>query len=410
MLKKCPECELQVSDKAVVCPHCGYPISGQPIVPKPRSSTKRKRLPNGFGRITELKNQNLRNRFRAMITVGTAPNGRPVGKLLKPTAYFRTYNEAYAALVEYNKNPYDLNTVMTMQELYEKWSEEYFPKATQGGVRGFKAAWDYCSSVYNMRVKDLRARHIKGCIENGTAVRKGEVKTPSANHKTKIKSLFNMMLDYAVEYELVDRNYARTFALDEDVLREAEDDKVPHIAFTADEMEKLWEHEEDIAYVDYVIFQCYSGFRPQELGIIMLTDVNLNEGYIKSGMKTDAGKDRIVPIHPRVLNIVEREYNKAKAHKSFWLFSYYDVDRVGSPKLTYTRYRSIFHRIIKQLGLNEEHKPHDPRKTFVTMAKNSKMDEYAIKQIVGHEITDITEKTYTERPTSWYIEEMKKIK
>ena len=26
-LIKCPECELQVSDKAITCPHCGYPLS-----------------------------------------------------------------------------------------------------------------------------------------------------------------------------------------------------------------------------------------------------------------------------------------------------------------------------------------------------------------------------------------------
>ena len=29
MLIICPECELQVSDKAINCPHCGYPMKGQ---------------------------------------------------------------------------------------------------------------------------------------------------------------------------------------------------------------------------------------------------------------------------------------------------------------------------------------------------------------------------------------------
>lgn len=26
MLLNCPECQLQVSDKATTCPHCGYPL------------------------------------------------------------------------------------------------------------------------------------------------------------------------------------------------------------------------------------------------------------------------------------------------------------------------------------------------------------------------------------------------
>lgn len=29
MLITCPECELKISDKALACPHCGYPIKGE---------------------------------------------------------------------------------------------------------------------------------------------------------------------------------------------------------------------------------------------------------------------------------------------------------------------------------------------------------------------------------------------
>ena len=52
MLIKCPECELQVSDKAVSCPHCGYPMQTSTKSRKPRNkNNKRRRLPNGFGQI-----------------------------------------------------------------------------------------------------------------------------------------------------------------------------------------------------------------------------------------------------------------------------------------------------------------------------------------------------------------------
>ena len=104
MLTKCPECGSQVSDKAFSCPHCGYPFKNN-IAPVVRKSTKKRRLPNGFGQITELKNRNLKKPFRAMITIGFDENARPIQKLLKPVAYFSTYNEAYEALLKYNKNP-----------------------------------------------------------------------------------------------------------------------------------------------------------------------------------------------------------------------------------------------------------------------------------------------------------------
>lgn len=164
MLMKCPECELQVSDKALICPHCGYPLQKKKLASV--TSKKRRRLPNGFGQILYVKNRNLRNPYRASITIGKTSEGKPIQRLLKPKGYFPTYNAAYEALVEYNKNPYDIGTAsMTVKELYEKWTEEYFKTCSPAYQRTITSCWAYCSSLYSMQVRDLRARHIKGCID-----------------------------------------------------------------------------------------------------------------------------------------------------------------------------------------------------------------------------------------------------
>lgn len=47
MLIHCPECGHQVSDKALSCPACGYPMKPQAA----RRNRSRKRLPNGFAQI-----------------------------------------------------------------------------------------------------------------------------------------------------------------------------------------------------------------------------------------------------------------------------------------------------------------------------------------------------------------------
>lgn len=104
MLKTCPECEQSVSEKAYICPHCGYPLKETSSTQK-RSKSKRRRLPNGFGQITKITGRNLANPFRAMVTVGKDDTGKPICKLLKPKAYFQTYNDAYNALMEYNNDP-----------------------------------------------------------------------------------------------------------------------------------------------------------------------------------------------------------------------------------------------------------------------------------------------------------------
>ena len=414
MLIKCPECELQVSDKASFCPHCGYPMQKNIKQRQYRNKNKHRRLPNGFGQISEIKNRNLRNPFRAMISVGKDSNGRPICKPLKPKSYFPTYNDAYAALVEYNKNPYDLEPSITVKELYEKWIVEY--KKSVKNARSIAYAWRYCSAVYNMRVTDIRVRHIKGCMEEGVALVRGEEKTPNALTKNQIKSLFNLMLDYALEYELVTTNYARTFNLNEETIKEIVTVKNAHIPFTNEEMALLWQHVDDKSYIDVILIQCYSGWRPQEIGLLELQNVDLVNWTFKGGIKTYSGTNRIVPIHSKIRYLVERKYKEAQELDSSYLFNYAhnsnynSSNRSKTTALTYARYQKVFSMIKSELKLNPEHRPHDGRKHFVTMAKKYGVDEYAIKYIVGHRISDITEKVYTQRELGWLKEEIEKIK
>ena len=414
-LINCPECQLQVSDKALSCPHCGYPLVKVEGKQRRYSSSKRKRLPNGFGRITEIKNQNLRKPFRAMVTVGRNEFGRPIGKALKPEAYFETYEKAYAALLEYHQNPYDLDDDLTLDELYEKGSNSYFNGITNNSIRTITSAWSYCSSIKHMRAKDVRARHIKGIMEDGYRIEtrgknKGEKVFPSANTKCRIKSLFNLMLDYALEYEIVDRNYARTFDIADDIVKEKEESKRDHIPFTPQEMKILWENVDTVQFVDWILIQCYMGWRPQELATLRLDEVDLEKWYMQAGMKTETGKQRIVPIHKRIRYLVQKNYDFALSIGSDYLFNDKGQTHSGSWKISYDKYRHRFTNVINVLELNPLHRPHDPRITFVTAAKKAKVDEYALKAMVGHKIQDITESTYTLRDLEWLRADIEKIK
>lgn len=79
--------------------------------------------------------------------------------------------------------------------------------------------------------------------------------------------------------------------------------------------------------------------------------------------------------------------------------------------LSYKKYGNHFVNVIEELGLGTRHRPHDPRKNLVTMAKKYGVDEHVIKRIIGHTINDLTEKIYTDRDIEWLREELeKKIK
>ena len=416
MLINCPECNNEVSDQAYMCPRCGFPITATKTVTKQKRTTKkRKRLPNGFGSITELKNPNLRKRFFVRVTVGKTSTGRYIQKPLKPESLFSTYEEAFEALIEFKKNPYDLEPDITVMELYEKWSKEYFKTLSSStSERTITAAWAYCSSIYDMRAKDVRARHLKGCMEEGFRVetkgkKKGEKVFASAGTKSRMKSLFNLMFDYALEYEIVDKNYARTFEVSGDVLKDCEEAKIDHITFKSDEMDKLWQNAESLPYADIILIQCYSGWRPQELGLLKLEDVDLNNWIFKGGMKTTAGKDRLVPIHSKIQHLVESRYREAVELGSDYIFNCTDAMKSGK-FLSYDKYKVRFQKVMTALELDTRHRPHDPRKTFITMAKEADVNEHVIKLLAGHSDRDITEKTYTERSIENLRKEIEKIK
>lgn len=75
--------------------------------------------------------------------------------------------------------------------------------------------------------------------------------------------------------------------------------------FTDEEIQQLWDSKDLIPFADMVLIGIYSGWRPQELSILQITDIDLEAGTMKGGLKTDAGKNRIVPIHPVIKPLIE---------------------------------------------------------------------------------------------------------
>ena len=351
------------------------------------------RLPNGFGQITKLKNPHLRKPFRAMVTVGfNETTGRPICKLLKPVSYFETYNDAYSALSDYHRNPADLNADMTLEELYNIWYKHHYTGDTPlSTLNGIKAAWSHCKSVTHLHVTEFKIRNIKQLFD------RLEV---SANTRSRIKQLLSMMLDYAIECEIIDKNPARSFSLSAEDEKKISITENPHEAFSNEEIDRILEEGSQTAEI--LFFMCYSGWRPRE--VLSLKLENINESYMIGGMKTEAGTDRVVPIHPKISMVVKKNRELSESRGSQYLFS-----MENGKQMPYINLYKNTKSLMKRLGLDQNHRPHDARKTFVTKAKEANINEFAIKRIIGHAISDLTERVYTERPIDWLKEEMFKI-
>ena len=370
---------------------------------------------NGEGSITYDKR---RKRYRAKVTIGWEINPK-TGRTKQVTkdigSNFKTKGEASAALANYLQTPYSLdNKNITFSELYNIWFEDFI-KTHKSHEYRIKSAYKYCSQIYNKKFRDISILDMKNCIYKGTAIAvkgkyKGQERLAAPSVKESMKYIFNNIYIYAIEARIVDKNYAKDFTLDKEVFKEKEKNHKEKTPFTNEELDKLWKSIEFIPFADMIIYACYSGWRPSELIKLKISDVDIEQGYIKGGIKTNAGKNRIVPIHSLVLPIIKKYYSEAIQVNSVYLFN--DITKKKGIGLSYDQYLTRFNNVMSLLKFRSEITPHYTRHTFISKAKSKdvKMNEYILKLIVGHEIGDLTEHIYTHRELEELKEEIELIK
>ena len=137
--------------------------------------------------------------------------------------------------------------------------------------------------------------------------------------------------------------------------------------FTDAEIARLWEIQ-DKPWVDSVLVFRYTGFRISELLGLKKADVDLEAGTLKGGIKTSAGKNRIVPIHSRILPFIR----KRMAEPGEYLFSF------EGRKLSQTKYYDFWDEIMEQTGM--QHTPHECRHTLRSRLDSAEANKVCIPQ------------------------------
>ena len=341
------------------------------------------RNPNGYGSVHKLTG-NRRNPYRARKTIGWDDEGK---QLYQTIGYYPNRQLAIQALADFNTNPYDIKTnSITFSEVYEKWSKEHFENIVPSAIRTWKSAYKHCENLYKMRFKDIKAMTLEETIKSATV---------GDSTKARMKSMFNLIYKYALKHEICEKDYA---ALCNSVKKGKPE--IERIPFSKEDIKALWDNI-NFPFVDMVLIGIYSGWRPQELAILKTLKIDIDNKTMQGGLKTEAGKNRLVPIHPKIFPLIQNRYNE----KNEYLFI--DPNGQQGTSMTYDKYRTRFKKVMEMLNIN--HKPHDTRHTFITLAKEYDVNEYMLKLIVGHSITDITEKIYTHRTIEQLKEEIEKI-
>lgn len=332
---------------------------------------------NGNGSVSKLSGIR-RKPYIARVTLGwDEKTGRQIRKTI---GTYVTQKEAQKALIDYLDNPYDLDlSNILFKDVYEKWSRLKYPKVSHSAILGYQSAYNNVEKLHNMKIKDIKARHLQEAIDNCS---KGQAT------KKKIKFLFGQLFAYAMQNDIITKNYSEFV----DIGKASEESK--REPFSNKEIELLWKHMDDIEFIDTILIMIYSGFRIGELLELETKNIDLINMTMTGGLKTEAGKNRLVPIHPKILPLIEKRYNKDNQ---------YLIINFKGKKMKYDNYyKEKFIPIMEQL--NMKHRPHDCRHTFATLLSNANANATAIKKMIGHESYATTEKIYTHKD----IEELRK--
>lgn len=211
-----------------------------------------------------------------------------------------------------------------------------------------------------------------------------------------MKSLCGQMFKYAIDLEIVTTNFASLVEMP------PKEESEIHKPFTEEELQVLWNNTDDIGAVIALIL-CYTGMRPTELLTIKTADVHLEERYMRGGMKTAAGKNRIIPIAEKIYPLIKSIYNAEK--------DYFDIIDYNSKTVEYYR-RLKVHLWKKSPILNTlplKHLPHDGRHTCATLLDNAEVPLKLRQLILGHSSVDITNKVYTHKTTEQLIAAINRI-
>lgn len=341
------------------------------------------RLSNGFGSVTKLKG-NRRNPYRVRKTVSCEiVDGKAIQKMIN-IGYYPTKEAALEALINYNRDPYSIEDKVSFSGLYERWSDEHFPKVSRSNISGYRAAYKLCYELYDIPFVDLRLSHLQGVIDSC-----------GKNYPTlkKLKILFTMMYSYARKHEICMIDRAR----DVDIYqyRDKNPNKIDRYPFSEDEIEKLWIHQDGNLYVQLVLIMIYTGVRLGELRNLKKENVNMDEYFFDiTKSKTPAGI-RKVPIadkiYPFFQNWMERE-------------SEYMFPNLSGAMLQDKSFRECYWDPVMEV-VGSYHHPHDTRHTCVSLLTKAGADERYIKRIVGHAGKGVTENVYTHIE----IEELRKV-
>lgn len=327
------------------------------------------RNPNGYGSVYKLSGKRRRP-FVTSITVGYDDmTGKQKRQIL---GYYATRKEAIQALADYNANGLIIKSDMTLEQIYKDWSSKKYPQISKQSVQGYQASWLKFKSLAKVPINNIRTAQLQAVIEHNSQM--------SASSLQKIKTLAIQLFKYALQNDIVQKNYAEFIELS--IKTKTYTEKQIFTELQLQQIEKLANQElasNQPLHFGSILILCYTGFRISEfLQLInpfsLVRDDQQQIIALQGGLKTEAGKNRIVPIHPKIQPFI----NSLAAAKAQWLYT------LNGKSINANYYRKfIWQPCMKRLNITNM-TPHNCRHTFASLCERAELTPVKIEKLLGH--------------------------
>lgn len=245
-------------------------------------------------------------------------------------------------------------------------------------INTYRTAKQYFSNIYDEKISDVRKSDVQDIIN--------ELVDDGLSYSTvnKVKITYSKICKLAMDDDYINKNYALNLML-------PKNPKPDNRIFTDSEIEKIFEYSEKNDIAKIIAIFIYTAVRPGIMLDSLKFKVYPEKRYMVGGGKTDSGRDRIIPLHDRIVPFIWYFYKKSKSE---YLFT---VD--GLSKYKYRSFSDDYYEVLDYLNI-QKLSPHKCRKTGLTRMRNSGINPETLQKIAGHSDYNVTVKYYFNELTS----------
>lgn len=403
----CPRCQQEIPDGSGFCLFCGKRLNGAPCVHR-----RRRRRPKGSGSVYRLSGN------RARPWAAAASNGTIIG-------LYASSGEAVAALDTFNAGqlPAD-RSKYTLAQVWQSFQQSpAWGKLSDKGREGLLTAWKRLTPLAQRKAVSVSVLEYQEILDTAMVTPRYKTHTEAElaamtesqrarytslaaqppqplgyDGKNRIKQLVSHLYNEMIRLQITKENLSDVLVLPVQHTRAKRN-------FTQQEKAVLLAHDADPT-VKIILIYLGTGMRLNELLRLPKDSVNLTQRTLTGGSKTEAGRNRVIPILDSIYPYIEYFYSRSKR---------YLIEENGRPLRDDTFRRGRFYPKLQELGIQYQADgknvltPHRARHTFVADSITGGMSPEALTKIAGYSRYDVAVDKYADDLDLDYLrDEMKK--